>query len=106
MKKGFRLPSHEEMLERLLKVSEDPVLVDRFYPRLLKQADERCTQPSDVVMLLQLAIFNCEGVSPVLGAKLHSAMPSLIDALAPNAEVAKEARGHWSGICADIQSVA
>lgn len=49
--KTIILPGREEMLRRLLKTSQDPMLVNRFYPVLLKSAGQEKHGVVEVVVM-------------------------------------------------------
>ena len=91
--KVITLPNRDEMLERLVKVSDNSHLQERFYPILLKQAgQERVAQ--GIVMMLALAIHDyVEGMPPVMANLMYMQAPDFIDALVSDPETAKEAKG-------------
>ena len=92
IEKVITLPNRDEMLERLLKVSDNSHLQERFYPILLKQAgQERVLQ--GIVMMLALAIHDyVEGMPPVMANLMYMQAPDFIDALVSDAETAKESK--------------
>ena len=65
-KKTVTLPDRDEMLKRLLKVSNDSHAQERFYPILLQSAG-RVLVAQGVVMMLALAIHDyTEGMPPMM----------------------------------------
>ena len=90
--KVITLPNRDEMLKRLLKVSDNSHMQERFYPILLKQAgQERVAR--GIVMMLALAIHDhVEGMPPVMANLMYMQAPDFIDALVSDAETAKAAK--------------
>lgn len=94
------LPSKEEMLERLLKVSGECHLQNHLYPKLLQEAGQE-KLPMGVVMMLELAIHDyTEGMPPMVNILLNQQMPDFIDALIPDEEAAKEAKDFFAAAMA------
>ncbi len=90
--KVFNLPSREEMLQRLLKVDDNPHSQQRFYPLLTRHAGEQKVAVG-VVMMIQLAIYNyTEGMPAMMAQLLNMRMDDWIDALCPDEEIAAEAK--------------
>ena len=86
------LPDHEEMFRRLLGVSDDAYMQERFYPILLKKAGRQLVAPG-VVMLLTLAIHDfVDGMPPGMANAMFAQAPDFIDALVTDAEVAEQAK--------------
>lgn len=83
------LPSRQTMLERLLRVSSEPHLVQHFYPRLLSNAGTT-KQPLGVIMLLELAIIDYTEGIPVMYRVMHTRMESLIWALVIDEDARQE----------------
>jgi len=93
--KTINLPSQDEMLQRLLTVDDDNHIQQKFYPMLLQAAGSQKVAVG-VVMLLQLAMYDyTESLPPAIGAIMKMQMPSFIDALCPDGEVAKDAKAFW-----------
>ncbi|MEK7100507.1 MAG: hypothetical protein AAB921_00210 [Patescibacteria group bacterium] len=90
--KRFTLPSSEEMLQRLLKVDDEPHLRQKFYPLLTQHAGEEKVAEG-VVIILQLAIHDCtQGLPAMMALVLDQRMNAFIDALCPDEEVASDAK--------------
>jgi len=90
--KVITLPNRDEMLERLLKVSNDSHKQQNFYPILLKKAGQELVAQG-VVLMLALAIHDyVEGMPPVMVNLMYMEAPDLIDALVIDAETAEEAK--------------
>ncbi len=51
----FVLPEHDDMLRRLLSVEDEPHMVERFYPLILKYAGQK-RAGGGIVMMFALAI--------------------------------------------------
>lgn len=84
------LPQREEMLRRLLTVSDESHFQERFYPLLLKYAG-RTLLPHGILMMLALSIDDyCRGMPPVMISIMYMTAPKIVDALIDNHEVAKE----------------
>ncbi len=91
--KIITLPDRDEMLKRLLKVSDDSHMQERFYPILLKKAGQKQVALG-VVNMLALAIHDyTEGLPPVMTTMMYMQVPEFIDALVDDPEAAKEAKG-------------
>lgn len=91
--KVITLPNREEMLARLIKISDNSLLQERFYPILLKSAGQERV-PQGIVMMLALAIHNyTEGMPPVMANLMYMQAPGFIDALVTDPEAAQEAKG-------------
>lgn len=90
--KVVKLPNREEMLKRLLKVSDESHFQERFYPILLQSA-ERELVAQGVVMMLTLAIHDyVQGMPPMMAGIVHMYVPQFIDALVDDKQVAEEAK--------------
>ena len=90
--KVITLPNREEMLARLVKVSDNLHLQERFYPILLESAGQERV-PQGVVMMLALAIHDhTEGMPPMMANLMYKQAPGFIDALVTDPEAAKEAK--------------
>lgn len=86
------LPSREEMIERLLKVSDVDHVQQKFYPHLLKNAGQERV-PQGVVMMLVLAISDYTAGMPAMMVNLmYMQAPKFIEALVVDAGVAEEAK--------------
>src|SRR3989338_1204034 len=91
--KVIALPNREEMLARLIKVSDNSHLQERFYPILLKAAGQERV-PQGIVMMLALAIHDyTEGMPPMMANLMYMQAPGFIDALVTDPEAAQEAKG-------------
>lgn len=91
--KIITLPDRDDMLKRLLKVSDGSLLQERFYPILLEQAGQELAAPQGIVMMLELAIQDyVKGMSPIIAIQMYMQAPDFIDALVSDAEIAKEAK--------------
>ena len=92
--KVITLPNREEMLARLIKVSDNSHLQDRFYPILLEAAGQERV-PQGIVMMLAFAIHDyTEGMLPMMTNVMYMQAPGFIDALVSDPEAAKEAKNH------------
>jgi hypothetical protein len=90
--KTFNLPSKEEMLERLLKVDNNPHAQQKFYPMLTKHGGKQ-TMAMGVVLTLQLAIHDyTQGMPAMMVSLLNMRMNDYIEALCPDEEIAAEAK--------------
>ena len=90
--KVITLPNREEMLARLIKVSDNSHLQERFYPILLKVAGQERV-PQGIVKMLALAIHDyTEGMPPMIANLMYMQAPGFIDALVTDPEAAKEAK--------------
>lgn len=89
--KIIAIRNHDEMLARLLKVSDDSRLQERFYPILLEQAgQERIAQ--DFIMWLAIAIREyVESMPPGMAPLMYMQAPGFIDALVSDPEIVAEA---------------
>ena len=91
--KVITLPNRDEMLERLVKVSDNSHLQERFYPILLKQAGQERVALG-IVMMLALATHDyVKGMPAVMANLMYMQAPGFIDALVSDPETAKEAKG-------------
>ncbi|MEX2145048.1 MAG: hypothetical protein WD712_01590 [Candidatus Spechtbacterales bacterium] len=90
--KVITLPNRDEILARLVKVSDNSHLQERFYPILLKQAGQELVAQG-IVMMLVLAIHDyVEGMPPVMANLMYMEAPGFIDALVSDPETAEEAK--------------
>lgn len=79
--KLITLPDEAEMLERLKAVSDEPHLVERFYPILLKNAGQEKT-PQGVELIVALAIYDyVKDLPPVMSALMNMRMEDFVEAL-------------------------
>lgn len=86
------LPSREEMLERLLKVSNVSHVRQKFYPHLLKHAGQERV-PQGVVMMLVLAISDyTTGLPSIVANQMYMQAPQFIEALVVDSKTAEEAK--------------
>ncbi len=86
------LPDRAEMLARLLGVSDDSHLSERFFPILLRHAGQT-RNAHGIVLTLLLAIHDyTEGMPVVMEAVLMLMLPALIRALVIDTEVADAAQ--------------
>ena len=89
------LPDRAEMIKRLIRVSDDAHLQERFYPILLKSAGRELV-PAGIVMMLTLAIHDyTENLPPVIASLLYMKADDFIDALVDNFEVSQQAKGFF-----------
>lgn len=90
--KVITLPNHEEMLGRLLKISDETHLKEGLYPILLESAGQTRVA-GGVVITLALAIHDyTEGLPPAMANLLYKQVPDFIDALIDDKEVAEQAK--------------
>ncbi len=90
--KVITLPQRDEMLARLLAVNDDVKLRARFYPKILDYAGSAKTAQS-VGMILMHAYHTYSDYLPDMEAIcLHIELPDFVDAIAPDAEVARDAK--------------
>ena len=100
----FKLPGRDEMLQKLLKISDEPHLVQHLYPRLLESAGEERVAIG-IVMQLQLAIHDYTGgMPPAMQKVLNLYMPRFIEALAPNEAAANGAKSDWEKILESMKA--
>jgi hypothetical protein len=98
----FQLPQRKEIRERLNQLDDNSEFNSDFYPLLEKHAaKDYC--PIDVVIHIQLAIFgHMQGVPEEkkrrVGALLHCSVPSFIDALVLDKNVANQVKALWKDI--------
>ena len=91
-KKTVTLPDRDEMLKRLLKVSDNSHAQERFYPILLQSAG-RVLVAQGVVMMLTLAIYDyTEGMPPMMTNLMYMQAPHIIEALVDDKEIADQAK--------------
>ncbi len=84
------LPNKEEMLKRLMKVSDNSHLNQKFYPLLLESAGKEIA-PQGVVMMFAFAINKyVEGMPQVVEELLYMYVPDFITALINDVEVAEQ----------------
>ncbi|MBI5470582.1 hypothetical protein HY968_04680 [Candidatus Kaiserbacteria bacterium] len=88
------LPQREEMLARLLKVSDAPRLTRRFYPILLQHAGLEMTPQAVVNYLVLDTEVWAEGVKTGR-REIHSRANEFIDAMIPDPARAAEAKEYW-----------
>ena len=93
--KTFKLPSKEEMLQRLLKVDDNSHAQQKFYPLLTKHAGEQRVAMG-VVIMLQLAINDyTQGLPAIMSLSLDMQMDDFIDALCPDEEISAKAKAFF-----------
>lgn len=98
--KTVSLPDRETMLERLSAVDNDPVLVERFYPQLLEEADKRLTV-AGLVITLQILVENYVDDHPSAAPQLSAHFEAYLDAMANDKTAADEAKEHYQlAMCA------
>jgi hypothetical protein len=75
------LPERDNMLKRLLAVSNEPHFQERLYPALINHAGRELA-PTGVLMMLSLAIYDyCAEMPPIMGCLVNMHIPAFIDAL-------------------------
>lgn len=85
-----QMPDAEEMNRRLLAVDDNPHLVERFYPLVLKMAGKKLTGPG-VVIDLTLAIYDyTEALGPVVATPMRLLIPTYVRALVPESSAARK----------------
>lgn len=90
--KVVTLPKRDEMLRRLVSVSDESHFQERFYPILLQSA-ERELVAQGVVMMFSLAIYDyTKGMPPMMSGLVYMYVPKFIDVLVDDKEVASEAK--------------
>lgn len=90
--KVITLPGAEEMLARLIKVSDIGHAQEQFYPLLLEHAGTEKVAEG-VTMMLVLAICDyTAGLPPMMAAVMFTMAPRFIDALVDDKEVAEQAK--------------
>ena len=90
--KVITLPDKDDMLKRLVMVDNDPHLVERFYPILLKNAGQKRVAQG-ITMMMILAIHDyADGMPPLTSALMVMYAPKYIDALVDDVDVAQEAK--------------
>lgn len=95
--KVITLPNREQMLQRLLKVSDHADLQENFYPRLLKSAG-RAEEGAGIVTILALAILDyVKDKPPVIAHLMFMQVPQFIEVLADEEEVVEEAKAFLDG---------
>ena len=91
------LDNADLLLSRLMKVNNDPHLVEKFYPLVTKHAlSEKAA--IGIVMILNLAIYDyCKGMPSSMYAVMNLMVPRWIDALTEGAPQAfrDEAQAIW-----------
>lgn len=90
--KVITLPNRDEMLRRLIGVSDTMLQQERFYPLLLESAEgERSAQ--GVAAMLVLAIHDyVEDLPPIMARLMYPLAPKFVEALVDDQEVAEEAK--------------
>ena len=89
-KKVIVLPKKEEMSQRLLKASQDPILINRFYPILLKSAGQEKHGVSEVVSMFIDAVAEAKSFIAALFA--HYFVEVVVD----DNEVAQQTRRNFA----------
>jgi hypothetical protein len=95
--KAIKLPSASEIMERLSRVDNDPFMTNRFYSSIASEAGRKLVARELVKMLTQKIQDFASSVSSgsyslVLVYLLLMKVPSYIDALVDDQEVADEAK--------------
>jgi hypothetical protein len=85
------LPEEEDMLRRLQSVDDDPYMVQKLYPLILRHAGQE-KQALGILLMLQLAICDfTEGLPPQLGTAVNMRLPNFVSALVDDETVKNEA---------------
>ena len=93
--KSEKLPDREEMLRRLIAFDDNSHLVQKFYPKLLKDAGTEKV-PIGVVMILTLAIADyTEGMPIQMQVIMEMKAQEIIKCMSPNEEFATETLAAW-----------
>lgn len=75
------LPDEAEMLERLKAVSDEPHMVERFYPLLLREAGQQ-KYPEGVKLMVALAIYDyVKDLPPVMSSLMNMQLEDFVEAL-------------------------
>lgn len=88
------LPGREDMLTRLIAVSDEPHFKERLYPLILQHAGQE-RAGSGIALMLALAIEDyCKGLPGIMRTLLYVRIDKFIDAVAGegNQDVASEAK--------------
>lgn len=87
-----RMPNREEMLRRLVSVSDESHFQERFYPILLRSADRELVAQG-IVMMFALAIHDyTQGMPPMMAGLVYMYVPQFIDALVDDKQIASDAK--------------
>jgi len=90
-----KLPDRDEMLRRLVALDNNSHLVQKFYPKLLKDAGTE-KFPLGVVMLLILAIADYTKGMPIqMQGIMEMKVPEIIKCMSPNEEFSGETLAAW-----------
>ncbi len=99
---NFQLPTKDEIQRNLLKISNNHVLVNRFYPLLTKHADEQVSVIS-LIILVRSEIKNFSRMNGDIPywtlSFISSNITELIDALCPDDEIAISAKTFCEQVC-------
>lgn len=75
------LPDEAEMLDKLKAVNDNPHMVERFYPILLKNAGQERT-PDGVKLMVALAIYDyVKDLPPVMSTMMNMELDDFVEAL-------------------------
>lgn len=90
--KAFFLPQRDAMLARLLAVNADEKLREKFYPRLLEYAGSPKTAQNVGAVLMHAYHTYSDCLPDKEAIDLHLQLPAYVDAIAPDEEVARDAK--------------
>ncbi|MEE8131837.1 MAG: hypothetical protein V3T98_02225 [Candidatus Paceibacterota bacterium] len=94
-KKTIKLPSAEEIIKRLKNVYDNDHVAERFYPMIAKEAKKQLVAEGVTMMFtLKIHDFVASGYRypGVIEDILHMYVPSFIDAIIDDKEVAEAAK--------------
>ena len=86
------LPNKEEMRKRLLKVDDNPYLIEQLYPLLIKHAGEG-KDTEGIALMMELASYNVDKVvPPTVLMLMRMRFPKIVDALVDDPKIAEDAK--------------
>lgn len=86
----YTLPGHNELLRRLMRVSNDPTKVQRFYPHILEYAGRRLEGPGIASVLVRAATEYASGLPPTAIQATNMTLPLYVEAIVDSERVKAE----------------
>ena len=101
--KVITLPDREEMLKRLLGVSNNSHIRQNFYPILLCEAGKKLVAQGIVAMLVFAIQRYLEGMAPNIAEQIYKLVPAFIEALVSDPEVAMQAKELFQNLLSNVE---
>lgn len=90
--KKVKMPEHEQMMQMLIGINDDPHPVQRLYPSICRTLAGQEKAGAGVVVGLTLAVHDyCQNMPSVVSSVFYNNIPLYVGAIVPDEEVRRDA---------------